>query len=57
MDQTASIILMLIHFVWAMIVLLRKDEKAIQSFHKFSVIVWLIWLIPYFGPTLLALGV
>ncbi len=29
-------------------VLLRKDEKAITSFHRFSVIVWAIWLIPYF---------
>ena len=45
-----AILLMLIHAVWALIVLLRKDENAIQNFHKFSVAVWLIWLIPYFSP-------
>jgi len=45
-----AILLMLIHAVWAFIVLLRKDEKMILNFHKFSVVVWLIWLIPYFSP-------
>jgi len=44
----AAIILMVIHAVWATVVLLRKDEKAITSFHRFSVIVWAIWLVPYF---------
>lgn len=45
-----AIILMFIHAVWATIVLLRKDERLIVSFHKFSVVVWLIWLIPYLSP-------
>jgi uncharacterized repeat protein (TIGR03987 family) len=45
-----AILLMLIHAVWALIVLLRKEEKAIMNFHKFSVAVWVIWLIPYFSP-------
>ena len=45
-----AIILMLIHAVWALIVLLRKDEEAIKNFHKFSLFVWLVWLIPYFSP-------
>jgi uncharacterized repeat protein (TIGR03987 family) len=43
-----AIVLMLIHAVWASIVLIRKNEQAIISFHKFSVFVWVIWLIPYF---------
>jgi uncharacterized repeat protein (TIGR03987 family) len=38
---------MVIHAIWATVVLLRKDEKAIVNFHKFSVVVWAIWLIPY----------
>ena len=42
-----AIILMFVHAVWASIVLLRKDEKAITSFHRFSVVVWLVWLVPY----------
>lgn len=45
-----AILLMLIHAVWATYVLVKKDEKMILSFHKFSVIVWLVWLIPYFSP-------
>ena len=48
-----AIILMFIHAVWATVVLLKKDEKWIVHFHKFSVTVWLIWLIPYFSPMLL----
>ena len=45
-----AILLMLIHAAWALTVLLKKDEKAIMNFHKFSVAVWVIWLIPYFSP-------
>ena len=48
-----AIILMLIHAIWATLVLLRRDEKMIVNFHRFSVLVWLIWLIPYFSPMLL----
>jgi uncharacterized repeat protein (TIGR03987 family) len=50
-----AILLMLIHAVWALAVLLKKDEKAIRSFHKFSVFVWVIWLIPYFSPMFVAI--
>lgn len=52
----AAIILMLIHAVWAFIVLLRKDEKMINNFHKFSLLVWFIWLIPYFSPMFFAMA-
>ena len=51
-----AIILMFIHAVWATVVLVRKDERWINSFHKFSVTVWVIWLIPYFSPVFLAIG-
>lgn len=42
-----AILLMIVHAVWATAVLVRKDERAIVNFHKFSVVVWAIWLIPY----------
>jgi uncharacterized repeat protein (TIGR03987 family) len=42
-----AILLMLIHAIWATVVLVRKNEKAIINFHHFSVFVWIIWLIPY----------
>jgi uncharacterized repeat protein (TIGR03987 family) len=41
--------LMLIHAVWATIVTRRGTEKARSSFHRYSLIVWIIWLVPYFG--------
>ena len=50
-----AIVLMLVHALWATIVLLRKDEHWIRSFHRFSLAVWLIWLVPYFSPMLLGL--
>ena len=50
-----AIVLMLVHAVWATVVLIRKDEKMINNFHKFSVAVWLIWLIPYFSPMFIAM--
>jgi uncharacterized repeat protein (TIGR03987 family) len=50
-----AIILMFIHAVWATIVILREDERWITNFHRFSVIVWLIWLVPYFSPMFFAL--
>ena len=43
-----AIILMLSHAVWATVVLITKQEKWIKNFHKFSIVVWLIWLIPFF---------
>ena len=45
-----AIILMLVHAIWATYVLWRRDENMILNFHKFSVFVWLVWLIPYFSP-------
>ena len=43
-----AILLMVVHAVWATAVLVRKDERAIVNFHRFSVLVWAIWLVPYF---------
>ena len=51
-----AIILMFIHAVWAAYVLWKNDEIAIKNFHKFSVLVWFIWLIPYFSPMFFAMG-
>jgi uncharacterized repeat protein (TIGR03987 family) len=50
-----AILLMFVHAVWATIVLLKKDEKLIANFHKFSVTVWVIWLVPYSSPMIFRL--
>ena len=44
-----AIALMLIHVIWALIVLIKGSDKARAQFHKFSLIVWAIWLIPFFS--------
>lgn len=43
-----ALLLMAIHFVWAVIVMIRGTEEAKRTFHRFSLIVWIIWLVPYF---------
>lgn len=42
-----AILLMLFHAVWATVVLFKNDEKARENFHKLSLVVWIIWLIPF----------
>jgi len=44
-----AIWLMLAHAIWATNVVRKGREKARTGFHRYSLIVWLIWLIPYFG--------
>lgn len=51
-----AIILMAVHAFWALVVLLRKNENAIRNFHRFSVAVWVIWLVPYLSPMFFAIG-
>ena len=41
--------LMFIHAIWATWVVRRGSDSARKGFHKYSIIVWLVWLIPYFG--------
>ena len=42
-----AIVLMAAHALWASYVLIRGSKKSKQSFHRFSITVWAIWLIPY----------
>ncbi len=51
-----AILLMFVHAVWALVVLLKQDEAALTNFHKFSVAVWVVWLIPYFSPMFFAMA-
>ena len=39
--------LMLLHAVWASAVLAINSQRAIENFHRFSLGVWIIWLISY----------
>jgi len=41
--------LMLSHALWATWVARRGSEELRTGFHRYSIIVWMIWLVPYFG--------
>ena len=48
--------LMLVHAIWATLVV-RKDKKNLRlKFHRYSLFVWLIWLVPYFGGLIMAMS-
>ncbi|WP_017416866.1 MULTISPECIES: HsmA family protein [Clostridium] len=51
-----AIVLMLFHAGWATVVLKKNDDKAKMSFHKFSIIVWLIWLIPFISGAIVGMS-
>lgn len=51
-----AILLMAAHAVWATVVLLRKDQKAIKGFHRYSIAVWIVWLIPYLSGVVVGAG-
>jgi uncharacterized repeat protein (TIGR03987 family) len=48
-----ALVLMLVHAAWATVVLVRRDEQAILTFHRFSVVVWTLWLVPFVSGALL----
>ncbi|WAL40136.1 HsmA family protein [Brevibacterium sp. BRM-1] len=43
-----ALLLMAVHFVWALVVVIRGTDRAKTVFHRFSILVWAIWLVPYF---------
>jgi uncharacterized repeat protein (TIGR03987 family) len=47
--------LMLAHALWATRVARRGSEAARIGFHRYSLCVWLVWLIPYFGGMFLGM--
>ena len=50
-----AILLMLFHAIWATIVIVNKKKKAalLEKFHRFSIVVWVIWLVPYLTGVIL----
>jgi len=51
-----SLWLMLAHACWATWVIKNGSESLRKIFHKYSLSVWLIWLIPYFGGMYLGIS-
>jgi uncharacterized repeat protein (TIGR03987 family) len=44
---TLAILLMAVHLAWAVVVLVRNRPQEKAVFHRFSIVVWAIWLLPY----------
>lgn len=42
-----AILLMFVHALWAIWTYTKGSEKAKEHFNRFSIVVWIIWLIPY----------
>ncbi len=47
--------LMLAHASWATSVVRKNKTGLRKNFHRYSLIVWLIWLIPYIGGMILGM--
>ena len=48
--------LMFLHATWATYVVRKGSEKILTQFHRFSIFVWMVWLIPYFGGMYLGMA-
>ncbi|MCE1173627.1 MAG: TIGR03987 family protein [Propionibacteriales bacterium] len=44
---TIAIVLMALHLIWALVTVIRNREPELLRFHTFSIVVWVIWLVPY----------
>lgn len=52
---TLALLLMAVHLVWALVVLRRNRSEELATFHRFSIVVWAIWLVPYFAGAVAAM--
>ena len=52
---TVAIVLMAVHLAWAIVTMIRNNEATRRQFHKFSLVVWSIWLVPYITGMLAAM--
>ncbi|MDF2986697.1 MAG: putative rane protein [Eubacterium sp.] len=50
-----AIILMLVHALWATYVIFKNNNKVKANFHKFSIFVWIIWLIPFISGAVMGM--
>ncbi len=47
--------LMLAHAIWASVVVKKGSEKTRENFHRYSLVVWIIWMVPYIGGVFLGM--
>lgn len=44
------------HTIWATAILILRSDQAFYRFQEFSVLIWLVWLVPYFTGLLSGLS-
>ena len=47
--------LMLAHAIWATHVVQKDKNKLRLRFHRYSLVVWVIWLVPYVGGMIMGM--
>lgn len=47
--------LMLAHATWATHVVRKNKTDLRKNFHRYSIFVWLVWLVPYIGGAMLGM--
>lgn len=50
-----AIALMALHATWATAALVLNRERVLHGFHRFSLTVWALWLVPFFSGAILAI--
>lgn len=48
--------LMLAHAIWATQVIRKNNATLRKKFHRYSLLVWLIWLVPYIGGMIMGMS-
>ena len=51
-----AILLMLGQTLWGTLALWRQDEAALTSFYRFSLVIWLIWLIAFISGMIMGMS-
>jgi len=52
-----AILLMLIHTIWAIVVHASKHPEPKVNFHKYSLFVWVLWLVPYISGMVFGMAI
>ena len=47
-EELVGVVLLSVNVIWAIAVLREGTDKQLEIFHKFSIIIWVLWLAMYF---------
>lgn len=51
----AAIVLMMVHAAWASVAMGLRQEKGLGNFHRYRLVVWGIWLVPFVSGMIMAM--